>query len=100
MRGKPFALLGVNTDHKLERALSAVKTNRLPFRSWSDGSPDGPICRHWNVRAFPTWFILDPRGVIHVRDAVEELAEQQIRELLGAPPAASPAPRPPAGAAR
>ena len=77
-KGNRFALLGVNTDHSVEKALK----NKMPVRSWSDGAPDGPICTRWNIGAFPTWFLIDQRGTIILRNAVDEGIEARIEALL------------------
>ena len=82
LRGKAFVLLGVNTDHELATAQAAMKNNRLPFRSWADGSPDGPICKQWNIRAFPTWYLIDQKGAVYARDTSPEVAEPLIEALL------------------
>jgi hypothetical protein len=66
MKGRPFVLLGVNTDSGPSFARSLVEDGTVTWRSWSDGGElyGGPIARRWNVQPLPDFFILDDRGVI------------------------------------
>ena len=48
-QGKPFTLLGVNTDSSREELKQAIEQNHLTWRSWYDGQP-GPICTAWRVK--------------------------------------------------
>ncbi len=67
MEGKPFILLGVNSDEK-SKAKDAVKKNELTWPSWWDGGDtSGPIARAWGVRAWPTLVLIDHKGVIRQR---------------------------------
>ena len=68
MKGRPFALLGVNTDKSLRTAKDAVKKNGLNWRSWYDGSTRGPICSQFKISGFPTIFLLDHNGVIRFKN--------------------------------
>ena len=71
--GKDVALLGVNSDAKLETIVEAKKEEGLHYRTWWDGhsQPDaevtateGPIATEWGVVGWPTIFVLDGEGVI------------------------------------
>jgi peroxiredoxin len=66
MKGRPFVLLGVNSDSGPSFARSLVEDGTITWRSWSDGGElyGGPIARRWNVQPLPDFFILDDRGVI------------------------------------
>ena len=61
--GKPFVLLGVNTDDSLEKLQLAQKTYELNWRSWWDGM-GGPIAFEWKVPGLPTLFLIDHKGLI------------------------------------
>ncbi len=64
MKGRPFALIGVNSDRSRAAARDAVTTKNLNWRSfWADGER-GPIPKAWNVRRWPTLYVLDGDGVI------------------------------------
>src|SRR5262245_41169301 len=63
--GKPFVLLGVNSDRYKDELKEAMAENRITWRSWWDGgSPQGPIATTWKVRGWPTFYFLDAKGII------------------------------------
>jgi hypothetical protein len=75
MEGKPFALLGVNSDKDREALKAVLKKEQITWRSfWNGGSTTGPISRAWQVRGWPTLYLIDAKGVIR-------------NQWLGAPPA-------------
>ncbi len=63
LEGKPFALLGVDTDGSREECKDAMVKNKLTWRSWFDGQ-SGPIVEAWKIEAFPTLFLIDAKGTI------------------------------------
>ena len=65
MKGKPFVMLGVNTDEP-GKLKEIVREKRINWRSWADGSIDGPrpISRAWNVNPWPKVYVIDAGGVI------------------------------------
>jgi peroxiredoxin len=82
LEGKPFALLGVNSDSK-ERLHRAMKKENITWRSWWDGgSTDGPIAKAWNVKGWPTIYVLDAKGVIRHRDLRDKELDDAIDTLL------------------
>ena len=88
LEGKPFALLGVNSDSK-ERVRRAVKKENITWRSWWDGgNTDGPIAKAWNVKGWPTLYVIDAKGVIRHRDLRGKELDDAIDKLLKEPEAA------------
>ena len=70
LAGKPFALIGVNSDADREQIREIVKEKNLTWRSFWNG-PDGtrgPISTEWNVKGWPTIYVLDSEGVIRYRN--------------------------------
>ena len=92
------ALLGINSDARLETIVQAKEDEGLDYRTWWDGhsQPDadvvaaeGPIATEWGVRGWPTIYVLDDQGVIRfvnkrggaLIDAVDQLLrDQRMRE--------------------
>lgn len=92
------ALLGVNSDARLETIQQAKEDEALDYRTWWDGhsQPDaetvaaeGPIATEWGVRGWPTIYVIDDKGVIRfvnkrggaLIDAVDQLLrDQRMRE--------------------
>ena len=67
LRDKPFALLGVHvggTDAKQLKEVMAKE--RITWRSFVDvgNAGAGPIAKAWNLSATPTFYVIDPKGVI------------------------------------
>ena len=64
--GRPFAIVGINADETLESAKKAVEENAIPWRSFWNGKRDakGSIADTWNVRSWPTVYVIDHSGVI------------------------------------
>jgi peroxiredoxin len=82
LKDKPFALLGVNSDPK-DKALDAIKRENLTWRSWWDGGDtSGPIARQYGVRAWPTIYVLDGKGVIRYKGVRGEKMDEAVDTLL------------------
>jgi hypothetical protein len=82
LEGKPFALLGINSDPK-NRLRQAMKKENITWRSWWDGgSTDGPIAKAWNIKGWPTIYVLDHKGVIRHRDVRGEDLDKAVDALL------------------
>jgi peroxiredoxin len=82
LEGKPFALLGINSDPK-DRLRQAIKKENITWRSWWDGgATGGPIARAWYVRSWPTTYVLDAEGVIRYRNVREHEMDEAVDTLL------------------
>ena len=82
LQGKPFALLGINSDPK-DRLKQVIKKENMTWRSWWDGGDtSGPIASKWNVQGWPTTYVLDPKGVIRYRDVREKEMDEAVDALL------------------
>jgi len=65
---KPFVLLGVNSDKDRDALTKVRGDEKLTWRSfWDDGGTNGPIARDWQIRGWPTLFLIDHKGVIRHR---------------------------------
>jgi hypothetical protein len=82
MEGKPFVLLGVNTDEDREELQAVMQRQQITWRSWFDGSTGGPICKEWRVRAFPTIHLIDHRGMVRYMQVRESQIENLLEELI------------------
>ena len=84
MGGKPFALIGINSDNNKARVKAAVEKEGITWASFRDGTAPGPIAKAWNVQSWPTVYVLDPQGVIRYRNvqgaALEHAVDALIRE--------------------
>ena len=81
MAGKPFTIIGVNSDEDLASIRQIAKTKNLPWRSFWDGS-DGPIAETWCITAWPTTFLIDVDGILRYRNLYGERLDRAIEELM------------------
>jgi thiol-disulfide isomerase/thioredoxin len=85
MKGKPFALIGVNGDAIRNDAKYAIEKKNITWPSfWSKEGPRGPVPTAWNIHGWPTVFILDPNGVIRFKGEGGniDLINQKVDQLL------------------
>ncbi len=75
--GRPFALLGVNSDAARAGLLKAVEAGTITWHCWWEplGIEVGPIARQWQVHAWPTVIAIDHRGIIRVRSTGTRAAD-------------------------
>lgn len=83
-KDQPFALISVSGDEKKDTLQKFLETNQMPWVHWWDGQ-DGNIIKGWNIQAFPTIYVLDPKGVIRYKfvgaDKLNEL-DNAVEKLL------------------
>ena len=71
MENRPFALIGVNSDKDKAVLKKAMEKEQITWRSfWDGGSTKGPISTKWQVRGWPTLYIIDHLGVVRVSYAL------------------------------
>lgn len=88
LKGRPFALLGVDCDGDRAAAQAAIEEGRINWRNWNDGDPpDGPIVARYHVRAVPSTFVLDAGGIIRFKNVHEESLDRAVDALLAEPAA-------------
>ena len=82
--GKPFVLIGVNSDRRLETAVKATKQQNLVWRNFWCGPQGrtGPIAKKWNVSAWPTVYLIDGEGVIRYKEVLGRDIDKGIEALL------------------
>jgi hypothetical protein len=80
---KPFALIGINSDRDREELKKAMEKEQITWRSWwNGGSTTGPIAKKWNVRAWPTIYVLDAQGTIRYKGVRGETMDNAVDTLL------------------
>ena len=83
---KPFVLLGVNSDSRQKLSgLLNDKTITWPV-FWDGGNAQGPIAGAWNIRGWPSIFVLDRQGIIQYRGR-DTNVDELVAKLLEAKPA-------------
>ena len=84
LEGKPFALLGVNSDTDKAKLKKRMAEEKITWRSFWNGpkGDDGPIAKAWNVRGWPTIYVLDHKGVIRFKGPREKKLDEAVDALL------------------
>jgi len=80
MRGKPVVILGINTDIPNE-ARQAYQDYQVNFRNWSDGTTSGPITTLFNLRNFPTFYLVGPDGKIVLKQTSIEAIKETMKRV-------------------
>jgi hypothetical protein len=84
LAGEPFALIGVNSDKDLEGLQDVLVEENITWRSFWNG-PDGtggPISTQWNVRGWPTIYVLDHKGKIRFKNVRGPDMDKAVDQLL------------------
>jgi AhpC/TSA family protein len=91
LEDKAFALLGINSDPDKEKLRQKNEEAQITWRSWWDKTTSGPIATKWNVRSWPTLYVIDHKGVIRHKyigspgdkvldEAIDKLVEEAVSE--------------------
>ena len=82
LKGKPFALIGVNSDPK-DKVKAALKRENITWRSfWDGGRTGGPIASKYQVRGWPTVYMIDHQGIIRYKNPRGPAIDTAIKDLL------------------
>jgi hypothetical protein len=87
--GKPFALIGVNSDQDKVELKKAMEKESITWRSfWDGGSTRGPIATKFKVQGWPTLFVVDAKGVIRYKflgspgeKVMDEVIDKLVKEV-------------------
>ena len=83
LEGKPFVLLGINSDSDREQLKETLVAEQITWRSWwDDGSVNGPIQTTWQIPIRPTIYLLDATGVIRFKDVKDRELDAAADRLL------------------
>lgn len=84
LAGKPFALIGVNSDRDREKLKEVLEEENISWRSFWNGpeGTSGPISKAWNVRAWPTIYVLDGEGKIRYKDVHGAELDKALETLM------------------
>ena len=81
--GKPFALIGINSDKDREDLKKVMEKEQITWRSfWDGGSTKGPIATEWKVHGWPTIYVLDDKGVIRSKNVRGAAMDKAVDKLL------------------
>jgi len=81
---KPLVFISVSCDEKRDTLDDFVSKNDMPWSHWWDG-PGGKAAKAYEVRAFPTIYVVDHKGIIRFKsvgfdDQLDSVVEKCIKE--------------------
>jgi len=85
LAGKPFALVGVNSDQNKEDLKAAMTREQITWRSFWDEATTGPISRKFKIHGWPTLYLIDHKGALRykfVGSPGETVLDQAIVKLV------------------
>jgi hypothetical protein len=87
LEGKPFVIVGVNSDKDRDKLKETLKEEKITWRSFWNGEQGtgGPISADWNVHGWPTLYVIDADGVIrhkHVGSPGDKKLDAEIDALV------------------
>ena len=84
LSGKPFAIIGVNSDKDRDKIREIVKEKKITWRSFWNGEEGtgGPISKRWCVRGWPTTYLIDKDGVIRYKNVRGKSLDKAIEALM------------------
>jgi len=86
--GKPFVFVSVSADSQAKTVKDFVEKEPMPWTHWFAGQR-GPILKTWRIQAFPTFYVIDAKGVIRGKivgggpeneKKLEELVDKLVKE--------------------
>ena len=80
LKDKPFKLISVSGDDKIETLRTFLEKEKMPWTHWF--AERKGILKDWNIRYFPTIYILDHTGKIRFKDLRGEKMEEAVNQLL------------------
>ena len=80
-KDKPFALISVSADDEKKELTDFIAKEPMPWTHWWEG-PDAPLLKQWNVRFFPTIYVIDARGVIRHKQIRGQELDKAVEKLL------------------
>jgi thiol-disulfide isomerase/thioredoxin len=81
LRNKPFALVSVSVDEKKKTLTDFLAKEPMPWTHWWNGS-EGGVIEAWDVRKYPTVYVIDAQGVIRHTDLKGEELEKAVNALV------------------
>jgi hypothetical protein len=86
MEGKPFVLIGVNSDKSKEDLKQVQEKEQITWRSFFDGpGTSGPIATTWKISGWPTLFLIDHKGVMRHKwegSPGDKVLDEEIDKLV------------------
>lgn len=80
-KDKPFALISVSADDQKKELEDFLAKESMPWVHWWEG-PEATLLKTWNVRFFPTIYVIDAKGVIRHKNIRGAELEKAVEALV------------------
>jgi len=80
-KDKPFALVSISVDEDKKELEEFLERESMPWVHWWEGA-EAPMVKQWNVRFFPTIYVIDGKGVIRHKNIRGAELEKAIEKLI------------------
>ena len=83
-KDKPFVILSVSADEDKAALTEFLGTEKMPWSHWWDGAK-GPVTKMFKIKAFPTLYLIDAKGVIRekwVGNPGNEKIDKAVEDLV------------------
>jgi peroxiredoxin len=81
LKDKAFALVSISVDDEKKELTEFLAKESMPWTHWWDG-PEADLIKQWNIRFFPTVYVIDAKGVIRHKNVRGEELEKAVEKLL------------------
>lgn len=81
MTSRPFAIVGVMSDEKIDTVNQAVANKDITWPVWWEG-PKRSVSEVWNVKSWPGIFILDHKGIIRYKNLRGDHLNLAVKKLV------------------
>jgi thiol-disulfide isomerase/thioredoxin len=79
---KPFVFISVSCDEERETLAAFFGKTEMPWTHWWDGQ-GGKVAKTYEVKAFPTIYVIDHKGVIQFKSAgYDEKLDSVVEKLV------------------
>jgi len=82
LSAKPFVLMSISADAQKETLEKFLEKTEMPWTHVHVGNKSGGLTEKWNVRYFPTIYVIDAKGVIRHKDIRGEKLESAVEKLI------------------
>jgi len=81
LKDKPFQLISISADEDKADLEKFLEKEKMPWMHYHVGTEG--LVQDWNIRFFPTIFVIDQKGVIRGKNIREKELESKVEALLG-----------------
>jgi len=81
LENKPFVFVSISADDEKQTVEKFLEKEPMPWTHWWNGS-EGGILSTWNIRSFPTVYVIDAKGVIRFKDIRGKELDDAVKSLV------------------